>query len=181
MPLESTISSTADGLYQLKLYGRLHRPHWVAQLFSALARLQISVISGEATQEKGGEWKSSFFLDFSGSSADPHQLNYSAFAEQSPSDERHLTPKLNSFELSRRPDQLLEVRLEGPDQIGFLASFLARVSGLALFPSKLEIDTMAGQIKDCIVLRGVGDRGPSEAAYQSLNRMLKSFLPATST
>jgi hypothetical protein len=40
----------------------------------------------------------------------------------------------------------------------------------------LEIDTIAGQIKDCIVLRGIADRGPSEAAYQSLDRMLRSFM-----
>jgi hypothetical protein len=178
MPLESTISSTTEGMYQLKLQGRLHRPHWVAQLFSALAQLHISIISGEATQGKGGEWTSSFLLDFSGSSADPRHLNYTAFAEQAPSGERLAAPKLSRFELSRRPDQLIEIRLEGPDQIGFLASVLARVSGLALFPSKLEIDTTDGKIKDSIVLRGIGDRGPSEAAYQSLNRMLKSFVSA---
>ena len=179
MPLESTISRTASGMYELKLHGRLHRPHWVAQLFTALAQSHVSIISGEASQEKGGEWKSSFVLDFSGSSADPQQLNYAVFAEQAPSGERLPAPKLSRFELSRRPDLLIELRLEGPDQIGFLASVLARVSGLALFPSKLEIDTMAGQIKDCIVLRGIGDRGPSEAAYQSLDRMLKSFTSST--
>lgn len=179
MPLESTISSTAEGKYELKLHGRLHRPHWVAQLFSALAGLRVSIISGEASQEKGGEWTSSFLLDFSSSSADPHHLNYTAFTEQAASGDRPAPPRLSRFELSRRPDQLIELRLEGPDQMGFLASVLARVSGLALFPSKLEIDTMAGKIKDCVVLRGIGDRGPSEAAYQSLDRMLKSFVSAT--
>jgi len=179
MPLESTISSTPEGLYRLSLHGRLHRPHWVAQLFSALAQLRISIISGEASQEKGGEWTSSFLLDFADSSADPHHLNYTAFTEQPATGERHAAPRLSRFEITRRPDQLIELRLEGPDQIGFLASVLARVSGLALFPSKLEIDTMAGKIKDSIVLRGIGDRGPSEAAYQSLDRMLKSFVSTT--
>ncbi len=179
MPLESTISRTADGMYQLKLHGRLHRPHWVAQLFSALAQLHVSIISGEASQEKGGEWTSSFVLDFSSSTADPHHINYTAFADQAPSGDRPAAPKLSRFEVSRRPDQLIDLRLEGPDQIGFLASILLRVSGLALFPSKLEIDTMAGKIKDSIVLRGIGDRGPSDAAYQSLERMLKSFVSHT--
>ncbi len=89
-----------------------------------------------------------------------------------------MTPKLSRFELSRRSDQQLELKLEGPDQIGFLASILGRVSVLALFPSSLEINTMRGQIRDAIVLRGIGERGPSEAAYQSLERMLRSFVIA---
>ena len=177
MALESSISSTVEGFYELTLHGRLHRPHWVAQLFAALSQLHISIVSGQATQIKGGEWKSKFLLDFSNSSADPKRLDYTAFTEQSPSGERTTTPKLSRFEVLRRPDQLIEVRLEGPDQIGFLAAILAKVSVLALFPAMLEIDTIAGQIKDCVVLRGIGDRGPSEAAFQSLDRMLRSFMP----
>jgi hypothetical protein len=175
MPLESTITSTAEGYYRLKLEGRIHRPHWVAQLFSALAGLRISVVSGEAMQTKGGDWTSSFLLDFSGSAADPQHLNFSAFTEQ-PAGDRPPPPKLTRFEIVRNTEQLIELRLEGPDQVGFLASILLRVSGLALFPSKLEIDTVAGRIKDAVTLRGIGDRGPSEAAYQSLERMLKSFM-----
>lgn len=176
MALESSISSTVEGFHELVLQGRLHRPHWVAQLFAALSLQHVSIISGEAAQGKGGEWNSKFVLNFKGSSADPLHLNYSALAEQTPSGERLPPPKLSHFELLRRPDQLIEVHLDGPDQIGFLASILARVSGLALFPSALEIDTIAGRIKDCLVLRGIADRGPSEAALQSLDRMLRSFI-----
>jgi hypothetical protein len=176
MPLESSISSSTEGYHELSLHGRLHRPHWVAQLFGALSQLHVSIISGRATQVKGGEWESKFVLDFSHSSADPKRLDYGALAEQSLPAERGATPKLTHFDLLRRPDNLVEVRLEGPDQIGFLASILARFSGLALFPAMLEIDTVAGRIADCIVLRGIADRGPSDAALQSLDRMLRSFL-----
>jgi len=158
------------------MHGRLHRPHWVAQLFASLSQLHVSIISGRAAQIKGGEWESKFLLNFANCATDPKQLDYSALAEQSPSGERGAPPKLSHFEIIRRSDNLVELRLEGPDQIGFLASVLARVSGLALFPAELEIDTIAGQIKDCIVLRGIADRGPSEAAFQSLDRMLRSFL-----
>ncbi len=178
MALESSISSTADGLYELSLNGRLHRPHWVVHLFAALSQQHISIISGHASQEKKGEWKSRFVLDFSNSTADPKHLDYSAFAEQTPTGERPGSPKLSRFGLERRPDQQLELILEGPDQIGFLASILSKVSVLALFPSSLEINTMAGKIKDSIVLRGIGDRGPSDAAYQALERILKSCVVA---
>jgi hypothetical protein len=176
MSLESSVISTVEGYYELSLHGRLHRPHWVAQLFTALSQSHVSIISGNAEQFKGGEWKSKFLLDFSGSSADPKGLDYSNLAEKSSSGERASTPKLSRFELLRRADQLIEIHLEGPDQIGFLAAILTRVSGLALFPAMLEIDTVAGRINDSIVLRGIADRGPSEAAFQSLDRMLRSFM-----
>jgi hypothetical protein len=179
MALESKITSTADGYHQLTLCGRLHRPHWVAQLFAALSQLHVSIISGYATQIKGGEWTSKFLLSFDGASANPTQLDYNALAEQPLPAERATTPKLTRFNLLRRADQLIELRVEGPDQLGFLAAILGRVSGLALFPSELEIDTVAGSINDVIVLRGIADRGPSEAAYQSLDRMLKSFIIST--
>ncbi len=179
MPLESSISSTAEGLHELSMHGRLHRPHWVAQLFASLSQLHVSIISGRARQIKGGEWESKFILNFSNSSADPKGLDYSTLAEQTPSGERGAPPKLSYFEIIRRSDQLIELRLEGPDQIGFLASMLNRVSGLALFPAELEIDTVGGKIKDCIVLRGIADRGPSEAAFQSLDRILRSFMTVT--
>jgi hypothetical protein len=175
MPLESSISPRGEGFYELSLHGRLHRPHWVAQLFASLSQLHVSILSGRAEQFKGGEWESKFLLNFDNSTSDPKTLDYAGLAEQAPTGERGAPPKLSHFEITRRSDNLVELRLEGPDQIGFLASILARVSGLALFPSYLEIDTVAGQIKDCIVLRGIADRGPSEAAFQSLDRMLKSF------
>jgi len=178
MPLEATIVATPEGLHILNMHGRLHRPHWVAQLFASLSQLHVSILSGRAEQTRGGEWESKFILNFATSSTDPKSLDYSALAEQSPSGERPAPPKLSHFEIIRRSDLLVELRVEGPDQIGFLASILARVSGLALFPAELEIDTPHGQIKDCIVLRGIADRGPSEAAYQSLDRMLRSFLVA---
>jgi hypothetical protein len=177
MALESSIISTVDGMHELSLQGRIHRPHWIIQLFGSLSALQVSIISGQATQEKRGEWKSRFILDFSNSSADPKHLDYAAFSEKTPSGDRSaMAPKLTRFELSRRPDQQLELKLEGPDQIGFLASILGRVSVFALFPSSLEIDTLRGQIRDVIVLRGIGDRGPGDAAYQSLERMLRGFV-----
>jgi len=190
MPLESSISETVDGFYELNLEGRIHRPLWVVQLFAALLQLRVSIISGHATQDKRGEWKSRFILDFSKSSFDPKHLDYSGFSEKNSNLDRTITlslkkikgspesmsPKLSSFELKRRPDQQLEVSLKGPDQIGFLASILGKFSGLALFPSSLKIDTVKGEIADCLVLRGIGDRGPSDAAYQSLERMLRSFV-----
>src|SRR5277367_6739193 len=109
MALESSISATVDGMYELSLHGRLHRPHWVVHLFAALSQQHVSIISGYATQEKRGEWKSRFILDFSNSSANPQHLDYTAFSEQTSSGDRSTLPKLSRFELARREDQQLEL------------------------------------------------------------------------
>jgi len=176
MALQSSVYTIREGLYDLSLEGRVDRPHWFVQLFHALSQRQVSVISGSATQVKLGEWKSKFTLDFSKSTADPSRLDYSAFSEQNEILSRSVTPKLSRFKLERRPDQYLDLRLEGPDQIGFLAAILGKVSGLALFPSSLEIRTVAGQIKDSLVLAGIANRPPSETAHQALGNVLRSFV-----
>jgi UTP:GlnB (protein PII) uridylyltransferase len=176
MALKSSITATRGGLYELRLEGNTHRPHWVVQLFHALSLLQVSIVSGNATQVNLGQWESSFMLDFAKSTADPLGLDYAAFSEQNAVVNRSIKPKLNRFKLERRPDQHLDLRLEGPDQIGFLASMLARISSLALFPSFLEIRTVAGQIKDYFILTGIGDKPPTETAHQSLNTVLRSFI-----
>jgi hypothetical protein len=176
MPLTSSITKTAEGLYELSMSGRLHRPHWVVQLFAALSQLHVSICSGYATQDDAGGWQSKFVLDFSNSSANPQELDYATFTEQTATGDRSGTPKLSRFELKRRADQFLVLKVEGPDQIGFLAAILNRVSILSLFPSSLEIDTYKGEIRDAIVLRGISGRGPSDAAYQTLERMLRAFI-----
>jgi len=190
MPLDSSITARSDGCHDLTLHGQIHRPHWVAQLFATLLEYQVSVISAHATQLKQGEWKSRFVLDFSKSSAHPGHLDYSALCEKNSNIERSVTlslrkfggtsemklPKLSRFEIQRRPDQLIELKLEGPEQAGFLASILVKVSGLALFPAALDVITLKGEIRETIVLRGIGEKGPSDAVYQSLERMLRSFI-----
>jgi hypothetical protein len=178
MPLESTINPTSDGHYELRLNGQIHKPHWIVQLFSALSQSNVSIVSGEAAQDKPGHWRSRFVLDFSSSTADPRSLDYQAFAEKLPTGDRPPPPRLTKYDIRRRHDQLIELDVHGPDQMGFLASILSRVSVLALFPANLEIRTVSGRIHDTITLRGIGDRGPSEAAYTSLNTLIKSFVKA---
>ena len=176
MPLKTSISATRAGVYELNLTGQIHRLHWVVQLFYALSQLQVSIISGDARQVKIGEWNSRFVLDFSNSPANPSHLDYAGFAERDAALNRTITPKLSGFQLDRRPDQLLDLRLDGPDQIGFLASILGKMSGFALFPSSLEIRTVAGKIQDSFILRGIGERPPSDSAKESFTKVLREFV-----
>ncbi len=171
----STITRNAAGLHELKIKGRFHHPHWIAHLFAALAKLNISIVSGSASQVARREWESQLLLDFTSSKAVPEQLDFAAMALQT-AQGGSLQPKLSHFKIVRRADQQLEILIEGPDQIGFLGSMLGKLSLLALFPSELEINTVQGRIKDRIGLRGIGDSAPSPSTEQSLETMLNGFM-----
>lgn len=176
MAFKTSITPTGRKFYELSLQGLTHRPHWVVHLFAALSEHQISIISGHANQVKLGQWESTFLLDFSRSTADALRLDYSGFSDHKTGSDRLGTPKLSRFSLARTADQFLDLRLEGPDQIGFLAAILGRVSGAALFPTTLQIRTVTGQIRDSLILTGIGGRPPSQTAEQILSTMLRSFV-----
>lgn len=173
----ATIARNADGLYDLAVKGQFFHPHWVAHLFAGLAAQRVSIVSGRAAEEDELEWSASFTLDFAGSAADPEAVDYVGLAGKTlPADLAKVV--LTGFRVTRRDDQQLELELEGPDQIGFLGRILMRLSLLALFPSSMVINTVGGQIKDRIILHGIGGKGPAEAAKVSLEGTLRQMVAA---
>ncbi len=147
-------------------------------MFASLAKLNISIISGNARQAARREWEAQLLLDFTSSKAVADQLDYAAMAQQSTQTPAQ-QPKLSKFKIVRRADEQLEILIEGPDQIGFLGGLLGKLSLLALFPAELEINTVSNRIKDRVALRGIGDAPPSPATEQSLETMLKGFVVAS--
>jgi hypothetical protein len=176
MTPESSITRTMSGSYELHLKGRFSHPHWVAFLFSGLAEAQVSVISGRASQSGIQEWDARINLDFRRCTLAPGTFDYVALAQRKPAAMDMSVPRLTSYEIMRRRDQELEVRLEGPDQIGFLGRFLGRMALLMLFPSDIEINTVAGVIRDRVVFRGVGGAVPTPEAQQSLDTLLRGMV-----
>ena len=174
MSLHATISAASGSLHELQLSGRISHPHWMVCLLSGLSQSGVSVVSGRA-QQTALEWDARLLLDFRTAKVQPHDLEYSALAERRPATPDMASPKLSRFELTRRVDGGLEVQVHGPDQIGFLGRFLGRLSLVMLFPVEIEINTVLGQIRDRVVLRGIGGNAPDEHARASLNTLLHSF------
>jgi hypothetical protein len=171
----ATLARNPNGLYDLTIKGQFFHPHWVAHLSAGLAGQGVSIMSGRAAEEDDLEWSAQFTLDFQGSAAAPEAVDYVGLAAKTlPADLAKVS--LTRFRLSRRTDQQLELVLEGPDQIGFLGRILMRLSLLAQFPSEMDINTVAGQIKDRIILHGIGGKGPAEVAKNSLDGMLKQLV-----
>jgi hypothetical protein len=174
----ATISPSALGHQELIIEGLLPHPLWVGFLFTGLAQWQISVISGKAVQTDVQHWQSRFTLDFSCSRATPQNLDYIMMAQRRSSSIDVQNPKLNRYEVFRRPDLALEVRLEGPDQIGFLSRLLGRFSLLMLFPAEIEINTVAGVIRDRVVFKGLGGTVLDDNARTALDTLLRGFVTA---
>jgi len=172
------IPGTGNGFHEVVIDGHISRPHWMIHLLGALAARQISVVSGFAYQEKFGLWKAGFNLDFTQSASALERLDFYSFVHESSDREGGKEPLLSFFSVTRTMDDLLELYLEGPDQIGFLSSILARVASLALFPVALNVETVDGRIRDRIVLCriGVGFHSPSYSSYTQLHSLLQSFM-----
>jgi hypothetical protein len=176
----STLLRLPNGLWELVIQGDFSHPHWMAFLFSGLSKYGASVVSGRGAQ-KDRQWEARITLDFRSSTTNPELLDYVGLAQLKPSISDPVAPRLNSYQITRRLDQSLEVALQGPDQLGFLGRVLSRLSLLMLFPIEVEINTLAGTIRDRIILRGIGGAAPSEAAQKSLDILLKAFITPPSS
>lgn len=172
------IPATGNGFHEVVIDGHISHPHWMIQLLGALSARQISVVSGFAYQEKFGVWKAGFSLDFTQSTSVLERLDLHSFVHEPREDERGKDPVLSFFSLTRTVDDLLELYMDGPDQIGFLSTILAKVASLALFPVALSVETVDGRIRDRIVLCriGVGFHSPSYSSYMQLHSMLQNFV-----
>jgi hypothetical protein len=176
--MEFSVRLGAGGQHQLELQGSCRNPHWVTALFQGLSDYRISIVSGHAAVGLQGDWHARFHLDCSACSTDVARIDYSALTERTTSTLLVAeAPLLSTFNVSRRPDQSLELRIDAPDQRGFLGRILARISGLGLFPVSMEIGTINGRINDRLVFRGIGGLVPSESIPKSLEILLNRFVP----
>ncbi len=173
---KATVTPTANGLQELKVQGLFHHPHWMVFLLSGLADRQVSVLGGCATQQISHTWEAVFQLDFRNSGITPESVNYLALTGHNASYAPAAPPILSAFQMRRRADNALEITVQGPDQIGFLSKLLGGVSLLALYPTELEINTIGGQIKDRVVLRGIGGSAPRDSTEASLQTLLQGYV-----
>lgn len=178
MASKSNIARLPNGNYSLKLEGRFSHPLWVKFLFSGLSDLKVSVISGRAVQQLTDGWNASFVLDFATCTVPPDAIDYLGLITQEQAPAWTPSPRLHDFKVTRLPDQGLEVRVRGPDQIGFLGRFLVKMSLLSLFPTEMSIDTVGGEIEDTFDFHGICGAAPSEAVRQSLESLLGDMVNA---
>lgn len=169
----TSLQRLPDGFVEVGLRGEFSHPHWLAYLLRGLSEGQVSLVSGRAVQSDTLEWDARIVLDFRPSQLLPEKLDYVTLAHQRMEMATLAAPQVGSFRIVRRSDLQLEVQLEAPDQVGFLGRLLTRVSSLGLFPSEMEIATVAGRVKDRIVFRGIMNKAPTDTVQKSLEAMFR--------
>lgn len=172
----ATIRAAAGGLHRLDLAGAFLHPHWLAFLCGGLAGHGVSVVSGTAVRASPLHWEGQLLLDASSARTPVGDLDPVALAALRPAVREAASPRLTSFEARRLADRRLEVEVCGPDELGFLGRLLSRVSLLTLLPAELHISTVRGEVRDRLVLVGIGSGTPGDDVLDALRRLLSGLV-----
>jgi hypothetical protein len=164
------------GRAALSMEGGFEHPHWLAQLAAALANDGVSIISGSATRSADHAWLACFELDTSHASS-TFGARGIAFSLRQPPIRVPGTVQLVGWTVQRRGDDLLELRIQAEDSVGFLGRLLQRLALLALIPVELRIRTDAGRIDDEFVLARAGGATPPKEVEEALANMLAASMP----
>ncbi|MCE9530214.1 MAG: hypothetical protein K8T89_03625 [Planctomycetes bacterium] len=174
MKSQHELITQTDGRYELTLKGSFPF-QWPGNLASALAALRINVISGVARKENL-TWQATFKLDCKRYLGTPDRIDFTELAKKEPDHLPEEAIRLSAFTLQHLPSGELEAIVCGPDQIGFLARFLRRISILGLFPRSFELDTVREQVRDRFVLGCIGTLMPPPSLVAVLNSTLQTLV-----
>jgi hypothetical protein len=165
------------GRYELSLGGRFH-PGWSGSLANGLAQHGISIVRGFARKTEALRWQACFELEPRADGDSPLALDYLELASRPLPARARTRLGLDRYELRASAARAgsIEVRVEGPDQVGFLGALLKRFAFLALFPEEMAIDTREGRVHDAFWLKGIGRTVPSDEARGALGRGLRQLL-----
>jgi hypothetical protein len=142
---------------------------WLGRLANALSRRGISIESVDAIRRADGSWFGALQLAIVLATIAPTELDYFSLCSEGRDDTIALRePRIERFQIERTAAGALELRLNGADEVGFLASVLDRCEFLGLFPERLKVTTQEGTINDVLWLRGVAGNAPSSEAERAL-------------
>jgi hypothetical protein len=169
----SEASELAPGSFRVRMGGAF-RGAWLASLASRLAEQQISIDHIHARRTGAELWIAELHLLAARATADPLEVDYSAFAEQADAAPL-LVFELESYRLleSRDYGGTLMLTLEAADSLGLLGSLLSALAQLGLFPDELHIETRDGRAYDCIWLSAAGGVPPTALARDAALQLLR--------
>lgn len=153
-------------------------PGWVGSLAAGLAKHGISIVRGFAETNPFGDWEAELLIERGPAAVLPSTEDLVRLADHDVRDYSVPRVSLSSGSASRVPDHggSLLVIVEGEDQIGFLASILTRLAGVALFPVEIAVSTTKGRVADRLWLRAPGHREPTADALRAVSLALHPVL-----
>lgn len=151
---------------------RSHRPHVIAHVAEHLARMGVSIKSGTASRADGGRWSVRFDVDATRAAADAARTGIDALATMPPPAAPSRNVRVRECTTRSMTDGSLEVLIRADDVVGLLGELLRRFGMFALFPVRIEVETVGDEARDRFVLRGLGDEAVSYKAEALLARSL---------
>lgn len=160
-----------EGVLHVTLFGQLPL-NWLGQLGAALSRRGIGIHGAYAERDGAGGWQA--VLQVRAEDTDELEaLDYVALCdEHAPESSAPQRPRLTHFELWRAPSGMLELHVEGPDELGFLSALFGRLAFHGLFAARLSASTHGDRIDDALLLRSVGGSAPSDTTEKALRQTL---------
>lgn len=147
---------------------------WLSNFTRAATRQNIDIIRGNARRNAERWWSATFEVR-GADEAELKRIDFLALAREGGAADVVSNLELESFELSRLAERanVLSLRIQARDRVGFLASLLAHLAGFVLFPEEIRIDTHDRLARDALWLSAVGGMSPAPAIERALRASLR--------
>ncbi len=173
------VTRTALGTHRIELWDNTMPVAWLSNFTRAATRLKLDIVRGTARRNAERRWSAKF--EISGADeAELKQIDFLALTREDgtaqPEDASTVSNlELQTFELSRSKERsnVLALRIQARDRVGFLASLLAHLAGFVLFPEEIRIDTHHNEARDALWLSTVGGMSPAPEIEGALRASLR--------
>ncbi len=170
------VSRLSQGMHIIGLEGRLGLG-WAGTFARGLSDRDFNIENAHAGCDARGHWAATFEVTAGPRATEPSSIDLATLASEPARYRGPARFALASYALTRSADgdeALLVV--DAPDQSGFLAQLLDLLALFSLFPSEMEIRTVAGRVHDRLTLRSTGGATPSERALAAVRAALDGTL-----
>jgi UTP:GlnB (protein PII) uridylyltransferase len=168
------VTRTAVGTQRVELWDNTLPVAWLSNFTGAATRKNIDIIRGNARRDAERCWSARFEIR-GANEGDLERVDFLALAREASVPELVSNLELEAFELSRSAERanVLSLRIQARDRVGFLASLLAHLAGFVLFPEEIRIDTHHQLANDALWLSAVGGMSPAPEIERALRASLR--------
>lgn len=171
------MTRTALGTHRVELWDNTMPVAWLGNFTRAATRHKLDIIRGSARRNAERWWSATFELR-STVETEIKRIDFLALTREAGAAEVVSNLELEHFELSRSAERanVLSLRIQARDKVGFLASLLAHLAGFVLFPEEIRIDTHQNQARDALWLSAVGGMNPAPEIERALEASLRECI-----
>ena len=167
------VTRTAVGTHRIELWDTMP-VGWLSNFTRAATRLNLDIVRGKARRNAERRWSAEF--EIRGADEDElERIDFLALTREAGDTAAVSTLELQTLELSRSSERtnVLSLRIQARDRVGFLASLLAHLASFVLFPEEIRIDTHHNEARDALWLSTVGGMSPAPEIEGALRASLR--------